>query len=114
MKISRETKALILGLKPSLEPSIKRNRRSMLHDISAFEFINNIDDTYPTTQPDDTPNENNNTLLENATSLHYTKISLTDICNVLSTTNSNNPTNQKGKPISNNCVTVTIDGINYR
>ena len=114
MKISRETKALILGLKPSLEPSIKRNRRSMLHDVSAFEFINNIDDTYPTTQPDDTPNENNNTLLEKTTSLHDTDISLAGIRKVLSITNSNNPTNQKGKPTSNNCATLTIDGIKYR
>ena len=64
----------------------------MLHDISTFEFITNIDDTYPTAQPDDTPNDNNITLLANATSLHDTKTSPADIRNVWSTTNSNNPT----------------------
>ena len=114
MKLSRETKDLILGLKLPPEPIIKHNRRCRLHAISAFEFINNIDATYSTTQPDDTPNENNNTLLENTTSLHDTDISLADIRKVLSTTNINNPTNQKVKPTSNSCTTVTIDRIKYR
>ena len=53
MKLSRETKALILGLKPPLVPSNKTyhgrgTRTSMLHNISTFEFLNNIDESYST------------------------------------------------------------------
>ena len=54
MKLSRETKALILGLKtpsvpPRRVPHGRDNMKSMLHNISAFEFLNNINDSYPTT-----------------------------------------------------------------
>ena len=45
IKLSRETKALKLGIKPPPETNNKGNRKSMLHDISTFEFITNIDDT---------------------------------------------------------------------
>ena len=86
----------------------------MLHDISAFEFITNIADTYPTGKPTNTPNKNNTTLLANAASLYDTKLSPADIRKVLSTTNSNNHTNQKDNSTSNHCATVAIDGIKYR
>ena len=55
----------------------------------------------------------NNTLLANTTSLHD-NISPADICKVLSITNSNNPTSQKGKSASTNSATGTIDGTKYR
>jgi hypothetical protein len=42
----------------------------MLHDISIFEFISNINDTYPIPQSTDISNDTNTTLLENATSIH--------------------------------------------
>ena len=66
MKLSRETKALIIGPKsspvpPSRIPSGRGNRKSMFHSISAFEFINNIDDSYPTAQSTDITNDNNTT-----------------------------------------------------
>ena len=85
----------------------------MLHGISAFEFINDIDDMYPTAQLDDAPNDSNITLLANATSLHDNKISPEDIRMVLSTTNSNNHSNKKGTSQSIDSATITIDGIKY-
>ena len=57
IKLSRETKALIIGLKFPPEPSIKSNRKIMLHDIPAFELIINIDDSYPNTQSTDITNK---------------------------------------------------------
>ena len=45
MKLSNETKATILGLKPP--PDSMNTRKSMLHNISAFDFLNNIDTSYP-------------------------------------------------------------------
>ena len=139
MKLSRETKALILDLKPLPEPSIKRNRSSMIHDISSFEFviksppeinnkgsikfmlndissfefISNIDHTYPTAQPDDASNDNNTTLLANATSLRDNNITPEDIRKMLSTTNSNISPNQKGKTTPINRATVARYGVKY-
>ena len=98
MELSRETKALVLGLKSppapnNKAPSSRGNMKSMLHAITVLEFINNIDESYPTTQSIDITNDNTTTLLENSTSLHDNKISHTDIRKVLSTTNSSNLTN---------------------
>ena len=113
MKLPRETKALILHLKSPPESNTKGTRKYILHDISAFEFINNLDGTYPTMQPTNTPNDSNTTLLANIISLHDHTIFPADIRKVLSTTNSNNPKNQNGKPASTSSATVTIDGIKY-
>jgi hypothetical protein len=117
MKLCRDTKALILGLKPPSVPPRRvsngpNNRKSMLNNISAFEFLNNIDDSFPTPQPTDMITDPDTTLLANATSLHDTHISPADIRKVLSTTKTSNPP-QKLKP-THNSVTVTIDGVKYR
>jgi hypothetical protein len=117
MKLSRETKALILGLKnPPVPPrrvhNAPSNRKSMIHNISAFEFLNNIDDSFPIPQPTDMLTDPDATLLANATSLHDNHISPADIRKVLSTTNTSNPP-QKPKPTPDS-ATVTIDGVKYR
>jgi hypothetical protein len=117
MKLSRETKALILGLKappvpPRRMPHAPNNRKSMLHNISAFEFLNNIDDSFPPPQPTDMITNPDTTLLANVTSLHDNHISPADIRKVLSTTKTSNPP-QKLKPTPDS-ATVTIDGVKYR
>jgi hypothetical protein len=49
--LSRETKAIILGLQPppqSAQPYRKpftKNRSSMLHEISAFDLLNSVQET---------------------------------------------------------------------
>ena len=63
----------------------------MLHNISAFEFIDIIDYTYPNKQHTTTSTDNDHTLLADVTSTQD-NISSADIRKVLSTTNSNNPT----------------------
>ena len=117
MKLSRETKALILGLKtpsvpPRRVPNGRDNRKSMLHNISTFEFLNNIDDSYLTTQSTDMTSDNDTTLLANTNSLHDSHISPADIRKVLSTTNISNPTQKVKTPPGS--ATVTIDGLKYR
>ena len=70
MKLSRESKALIFGLKPPPNTNNTDTRKSMFHNLSAFDFINKIDDTYPNDQRGDIPNtDGNNTLLANFTSI---------------------------------------------
>ena len=83
----------------------------MLHDISAFDFINNIDDIYHNAQHTDTFTDNNNTLLANTTSIQD-DISPVDIRNALSTASSNGPATQKGKYVTIDNTTVTIDDLN--
>ena len=63
MNSSRETKALILGLKYPPESNTKGTRKYMLHNISTSECISNIDDAYPTGKPANTSNDSNTTLL---------------------------------------------------
>ena len=62
----------------------------MLHNISAFEFINRIDDTLSDEHHEDVLNNGDgNTLLANATSVQAI-ISPADIRNVLSTISNHN------------------------
>ena len=86
------------------------------HDstMSAFDFINNIDDTFPDEQHEDVlNNDNDNTLLANVTYIQDS-ISPTDIRKVLSTSSNNNSLSKITKHTSTDNKNVTIDGIKYR
>ena len=80
---SKEWKALKLGLKPPPNTNNTDTRQSMLNNISAFEFINRIDDTFSDEHHEDVLNNGDgNTLLANTTSVQAI-ISPADIRNVL-------------------------------
>ena len=49
--ISQETKAIILGIKSPTTPP-PSNRRSMLHDMTALDFFENLYDFTPEPSPD--------------------------------------------------------------
>ena len=83
----------------------------MLHGISVFDFINNIDDIYHNEQHADKFTDNNNTLLANTTSIQD-DISPVGIRKALSTAISNGPATQKGKYVTIDNTTVTIDDLN--
>ena len=113
MKLSRETKDVMFGIKLPPESNSESTRKFMLHNISAFDFVDNIDNTHSSVQHTDVPQDDtHNTLLANTTNLQDT-ISPADIRKVLSTTKSNNssPANNS-VPLDN--ATRTIDGIKYR
>ena len=64
IELSKESKALLLGLKPPLNNNALDTKESMLHNTSAFDFINDIDDIFPDKQNEVVPhNDNDNTLL---------------------------------------------------
>ena len=80
--ISKETKAIILGIH-SPPPTATPPRRSMLHDMSALDFFQNLHETTPETDTSAPHDSTDNQLLINAASSNQ-HIPPADICKVLS------------------------------
>jgi hypothetical protein len=110
--LSRETKAIILGLQPTGNPVPQyhkpfiKDRSSMLHEISAYDLLSSMSETPPETPGSNEDSQDSDTLLAHATSIRR-DISPADICKVISSVKTPHKTKEK-----ESCV--TIDGKKYR
>ena len=113
IKLSKKSKALVLGLKPPPNDNTIDKRKSILHIISLFEFINTIDDTLPYKQNDDVRHtDTEDTLLVNTIYIKDS-ISPANIYKVLFTNNNNDYAPKMTKLTSPNDTTITINGNKY-
>jgi hypothetical protein len=98
--LSRETKAIILGLQPATNPTPQyrnpfvKDRSSMLHEISAYDLLNSISEIPPETPDSNEDSQDSDTLLAHATSIR-SDISPADIRKVLSSVKTPHKTKEK-------------------